>query len=103
MQTAQNAVRAFECGLLKRVQAGEMDVETALSKIADTLRLAEKVRVILRHLGQTDEQFALTHRYSEVMKAPIDLSGGDDTTELRGELMLRVHDLMQTLQQDFLK
>jgi len=92
----------FECGLLKRVQAGELSVETALKKISDTLHHAKEVRALLRRLGQTDEQLALTHRYTEVMNKPIDLSGADGAADWRGELMSRVHDLMQTLQQDFL-
>jgi Fe-S-cluster containining protein len=94
--------RAFECGLLKRVQAGEMEVKPALKKIAETQRLAEKVRKLLRSLGQQDEQLALTKRYAQVMSRPIDLSQ-EEGAEMRGELMLAVNDLMQTLQRDFLK
>ena len=43
--------RTFECGLLKRVQAGEMDADAALKKIAEAKQLAEKVRGLLRRLG----------------------------------------------------
>ena len=95
--------RAFECGLLKRVQAGEMKAEAALGKIAGAQQLAEKVRGLLRRLGQSDEQLALTRRYAQVMREPVDLAGGEDAAELRGELMLAVNDLMQALQRDFLK
>jgi Fe-S-cluster containining protein len=95
--------RTFECGLLKRVQADEMGVDAALKTIAEAQRLAEKVRGQLRRLGQSDEQLALNRRYAQVMREPIDLSGPEDAAELRGELMLAVNDLMQTLQRDFLK
>ena len=95
--------RSFECGLLKRVAAGGMDTKAALGKIVKTQGLAEKVRRLLRQLGQKDEHLALTHRYQQTMSAPIDLSAGEDAAELRGELMLAVNDLMQTLQRDFLK
>jgi Fe-S-cluster containining protein len=95
--------RAFECGLLKRVQAGEMGADAALKTIAEAQRLAEKVRGQLRRLGQSDEQLALNRRYAQVMREPIDLSGPEDAAELRGELMLTVNDLTQTLQRDFLK
>jgi hypothetical protein len=61
------------------------------------------VRKLLRQLGQTDERLALTHRYAEVMNRPIDLASEEDAAELRGELMMRVHGLMQILQRDFLK
>ena len=90
--------RTFECGLLKRVAAGGMDAKAALGKIVKTQGLAEKVRRLLRQLGQKDEQLALTHRYKQTMSAPIDLSAGENAAELRGELMLAVNDLMQTLQ-----
>ena len=95
--------RAFECGLLKRAQAGEMGVDAALKTIAEAQRLAEKVRGQLRRFGQSDEQLALNRRYAQVMREPIDLSGPEDAAELRGELMLAVNDLMQMLRQDFLK
>jgi len=94
--------RTFECGLLKRVQAGEMEAKPALRKIADARQLADKVRRLLRQLGQGDEQLALTKRYAQVMSQPIDLSQ-EDQPELRSQLMLAVNDLMQILQRDFLK
>lgn len=95
--------RAFECGLLKRVQTGEMDVAIALRKIAEAQRLAERVRHWLRRLGDRNETLALTRRYAGVMRKPVDLSGPDEAVEGRGELMLAVNDLMHTLQRDFLK
>ena len=94
--------RKFECGLLKRVEAKAMTAGAALKKISEAKLRAEKVRALLRSLGQNDEQLALTHRYAEAMSAPIDLSdeGGADR---RGELMLAVNDLMTRLQRDFLR
>jgi len=93
----------FECGLLKRVQSGEMTATDALKRIADAKKLAEKVRRLLRHLGDRDEPLALTKRYSRVMSQPIDLAAGEDAGEARGELMLAVNDLMHALQREFLK
>jgi Fe-S-cluster containining protein len=93
--------RLFECGLLKRVEAKEMTAGAALGKISEAKRQAEKVRELLRSLGQREEQMALTHRYAEAMSAPIELS--DETNaERHGELMLAVNDLMTRLQRDFL-
>jgi hypothetical protein len=63
----------------------------------------EKVRVLLRQLGQNDEELAMTKRYAKVMSAPTDLSDHESDTERRGELMLAVGELMQLLQRDFLK
>jgi len=93
---------SFECGLLKRVEAKELTSGAALKKISEAKKRAENVRCLLRELGQHDERVALTHRYSEVMSAPMDLSVEDDA-EKRGELMLAVSGLMQLLQRDFLR
>ena len=95
--------RTFECGLLKRVQAGELGADAALKAIAKAKRQADKVRGLLRQLGQNDEHLAMTKRYAAAMSAPIDLAGGESHAELRGELMLAVDELMRQLQRDFLQ
>jgi hypothetical protein len=94
--------RLFECGLLKKVEAGELTAGAALKKIFVAKQRAEGVRELLLQAGQREETVALTHRYTEVMNAPMDLT--DETVaEIRGELMLAVGDLMQLLQRDFLR
>jgi uncharacterized protein len=95
--------RTFECGLLKRVQTGELDVDAALKTISKSKCQAEKVRSLLRQLGQTDEALAMTKRYALAMSAPTDLSDHETDSERRGELMLAVDELMRQLQQNFLK
>jgi uncharacterized protein len=95
--------RTFECGLLKKVGVGEMNASAALKKISEAKILAEKVRELLYSLGGNDERLALTKRYAKVMSAPVDLSASENDSELRGELMLAVNELMQTLQRDFLR
>ena len=95
--------RAFECGLLKRVQTGSMDVDAALARIAGAKALAEEVRRLLRRLGDRDEDLALIQRYARVMREPIDLSGPDDVIARRAKLMSAVDDLIQVLQREFLK
>ncbi len=94
--------RLFECGLLKRVQSDEMTAGTALKKISQAKAQAAKVRELLRDSGQRGEQTALTHRYTEVMIAPVDLSVAGEADQ-RAELMLAVNDLMQMLERDFLR
>ena len=97
-----NRFRKFDCGLLKRVEAGDLTAGVALKKISATKNQAENVRALLRSLGQRAERMALTHRYAEAMRAPIDLA--DETgAERHGELMLAVNDLMTQLQRDFLR
>src|SRR5450631_3853611 len=54
--------RTFECGLLKRVQAGGLQADAALKIIAQTKRQVENVRGLLRLLGQNDEHLAMTKR-----------------------------------------
>jgi len=92
----------FECGLLKRVDAGEMTATAALKKIGAAKARATKVRGLLQAMGQQDERQALTHRYGEAMSAPIDLAD-EAGAERHGELMLAVNDLMTLLQRDFLR
>jgi hypothetical protein len=94
--------RLFECGLLKRVNAGEMTAASALKKISEAKKQAEHVRELVRSLGQRDEQMALSHRYAEAMAAPVDLSD-DAAVERHGELMMAVSDLMQMVETDFLR
>ena len=95
--------RSFECGLLKRVQAGELDADAALKTIAQAKRQVEKVCKHLRGTGSDDERFALSQRYERSMSEPVDLSGGKASAGLPGKLMTTYRDLMQTLQRDFLK
>ena len=95
--------RTFECGLLKKVEADEMTANAALKKIAEAKFLAGKVRALLRSLGEKNERLALTKRYTQAMSAPVDLSALEGDSELRGELMLAVNELMRTLQRDFLR
>jgi Fe-S-cluster containining protein len=92
----------FECGLLKRVEAGELTAKAALKKISEAKRQAEQVKELLRLLGQRDERVAFTHRYAAAMSAPMDLSD-EQTGDRHGQLMLAVNDLMTVLQRDFLR
>jgi Fe-S-cluster containining protein len=94
--------RLFECGVLKRVQGGEMTASAALKKIAEAKSRAEKVRRLLREAGERSEGMALTHRYAEAMKAPVKLSD-EASVERQGELMMAVNDLMQLLEREFLR
>jgi len=94
--------RLFECGLLKKVERGEMTSGAALEKIREAKARANAVKDLLREAGQRDETVALTHRYGEAMSAPVDLSD-EANANRHGKLMLAVSDLMQMLERDFLK
>jgi len=95
--------RMFECGLLKRVQAGDLDAAAALKTIAQAKRQVEKVCQLLRRMGSDDERLALSQRYERAMGEPVDLSGGKTSADLPGKLMKTHRDLMRMLQGDFLK
>ncbi len=92
----------FECGLLKRVTLNEISAGVALKKISEVKKLSGRVRELLRQSGQRDELMPLTHRYGEVMSAPMDFSD-EAGAERQGELMMAVNDLMTRLQRDFLR
>ena len=95
--------RKFECGLLKRVQAGELDADAALKTIARAKHQVEKVCKLLRRTGSGDERLALSHRYVRAMSEPVDLSAGKASADLPGKLMTTYRDLMLMLQDDFLR
>ena len=95
--------RTFECGLLKRVQAGELDADAALKTIAQAKRQVEKVCKLLRGTGSDDARLALSQRYERAMSAPVDLSSGKVPTALPGKLMATYRNLMQKLQCYFLE
>jgi hypothetical protein len=92
----------FECGVFMRAAAGEITMSAARRKVKAARRLAERVRVLLRRLGDDAESVALTKRYARVMAQPVDLAGDPDLCDARGELMLAVNELMQVLHRDFL-
>jgi hypothetical protein len=92
----------FDCGLLKRVQAGRTTPAAALKKIAETKRRADEVLKLVRQLGSTDESLPLNQRYAAVMAQPIDMSADEVEIERRGELMMAVSRLVELLEQDFL-
>src|SRR5215472_3148229 len=56
--------RLFACGVLKRVDSGELPVGSALKMISEAKVRAGRVRMLLRQTGQADERMALTHRYA---------------------------------------
>jgi hypothetical protein len=95
--------RDFECGVLKEVQAGRLTDSEALRVIRRAQRLARKVAVLLEQAGNLDRHRPLTKRYQAVMRQPIDLSAGDAAGDLRGELMLTVHELMELSHQRCLR
>ena len=93
--------RQFECALFKNVAAGETKSDQALKTIRTTRQRAEKVRRLLRELGDTDEQLALSLRFQR-MRRRLERSGFDESSaETFGELTLAVHALNVLLSSEF--
>ncbi len=93
--------RQFECLLLKSVNDGRTEKAAALRTIRTARQRVEKVKRLLRELGDHDESAALSLRFRKTKKR-IESQPMDETSaELFGELSLAVHDLNLLLSQAF--
>lgn len=95
--------RQFDCHTLKQTRSRAITTRTALRRIREAQAEAERVRQLLRQVGQHDEGLALTDRYQLAMSQPLDLANDPDAADKRGELMMAVNDLMHRLHRDFLE
>jgi hypothetical protein len=93
--------RAFECALLKSLQAGRIERSKAQRVIQTALRRADKVRKLLGRLGDNEETLALSKRFQRVQRrmeaGPVD----EETGDFYGELTLAVQDLNVLLSDAF--
>ena len=74
-----------------------------MKKITEAKRCADKVLRLVRQLGDTAESLPLNQRYAAVIAEPIDMSADETDIERRGELMMAVSQLVESLERDFLK
>jgi Fe-S-cluster containining protein len=85
--------RTFECKLFKDAKAGRITFAAALPVVSRARRRADKVRRLLRELGDTDEHSALGerfHRTSERMES----GTADEAAKAKfADLSLAVHHL----------
>jgi len=93
--------REFECLLLKRVQAEQMDAAAALSLIRTARARAEKVRCLLAALGDNDQKIALSLRFQRMSRQLERITKDDAATDLFSQLTLAVHDLNLLIGQEF--
>jgi Fe-S-cluster containining protein len=93
--------REFECALLKNVNARRMESAAALRLIGTARQRAEKVRRLLRALGDTDEHLALSLRFRRTSKRIHRNEIDEQTADTFGELTLAVHDLNVLLSEVF--
>jgi hypothetical protein len=85
--------RTFECGVFKDAKAGRTSFAAALRLVKATRRRADKVRRLLRELGDTDEHRALGERFHRTSER---LESGDADAAAKAkfaDLSLAVHHL----------
>ena len=79
-----------------------MVVSEALRAIRHAKAAVTKVDELLRDLDETDASLPLSHRFSNVMAEPLDLSSGGRVTRLRQRLAVAVDKFAERLGRDFL-
>jgi uncharacterized protein len=85
--------RAFECVLFKSVKAGRTEPAAALRIIRAARNRADKVRRLLRTLGDTDEHLPLSTRFRHVGKRLQEHDLDEETADTYAQLTLAAHDL----------
>jgi len=85
--------REFECALFKAVLDDDMELAAALRIVQKTRRQADKVRRLLRALGDTDEHLALSLRFKRTRRRMESSPQDEQTAGDFGELSLAVHAL----------
>lgn len=98
--------REFECALFKAVAAEQVELSAALKTVRQTRQMAEKVRRLLRELGDAGERIALAKRFKRVKRKfdSGELPGGLDAEtayDRFAELSLAVHELDLRLRAKF--
>ena len=85
--------RSFECKLLTELQARRVTFAAALPLVKQARRRADRVRRLLRALGDTDEHLALGERFHRTSER-LEAGGADEATKARfADLSLAVHRL----------
>ncbi len=98
--------RQFECALFEAVAAGEVESAAALKVIRQTRQMAEKVRRLLRELGDAGERVSLSRRFKHVKREfdagelPVGLDA-ETACDRFAELSLAVHELDLRLRAKF--
>jgi Fe-S-cluster containining protein len=85
--------RNFECFLLKKVEERRVSRTEALRVIRTARARAEKVRKLLRGLGDADEAAALTDRFRRTTRRLERIKLDEKAAQLYSQLTLAFHDL----------
>jgi Fe-S-cluster containining protein len=85
--------RTFECKTLKDAKAGQVTFAAALALVKQARRRADKVRRLLRELGDTDEHRALGERFHRTSER-LEAGTVDEAAKAKfADLSLAVHHL----------
>lgn len=85
--------RTFACGVLKDLKAGRIAFAAALRQVKKARGRADRVRRLLRALGDTDEHRALGERFHRTSER-LEAGGADDAAKSAyADLSLAVHRL----------
>lgn len=95
--------RKFHCQQLTRLAAGEIDEGDALAVIADTRRLAERVRQLLAECGYREDGAPLQEQFDRVTSTRVDAELEPELAETRQHLETAMRDLKLRLARDFLQ
>lgn len=93
--------RDFDCALLKAAQEGEVEISVALHTIRAARLRADKVRRLLRELGDTDDFLALSLRFRRMARRVEAGVPDRATAEMFGDLTVAFHDLNLRLSRSF--
>ena len=96
--------RVFECGVLKDAKAARITFASAQRLVQMARRRADKVRKLLRELGDTEEHRALGERFHR-MSDRLEFGKADDAAKAKfADLSLAVHHLkLQALNKFYTK
>ena len=93
--------RLFECRLLKRVAAREIDEPEAREKIREAVERAADVNRLLDAAGKSDPKKPLAKRYEKITAEPVEGSSDPKAIALREQLTLAMQELEELLDNDF--
>jgi Fe-S-cluster containining protein len=93
--------RDFECGLLRAVHARQLKPAVALRWIRAVHRRADRVKRLLRQLGDDDERVSLRRRFQRMAKRCHAGAPHHQTADLFSRLTLAMHELNLILRNRF--
>jgi Fe-S-cluster containining protein len=93
--------RQFECALLRAVRAGQLDVPAAVRAIDQTRHQADRVRRLVRLLGDRNEAMALRARFKRLQRQVERHPPDEEMAAAWAALSQAMHELNLQLQRQF--